>query len=168
MLFHQCISGLIATTGTREQVWERNLWTNPASGKTPGDASGASPYSGQPGAASGGTGGLPQSYHRIATLSLTAREPETVITFSDDDDVATVHTHQRRIITKLQNNPAAEQIEDISFDGTAGAVFELPVWAISFLSKKRKGGPGNASTLQKAREARELAVVSTESGREAA
>jgi hypothetical protein len=40
-------------------------------------------------------------------LSLTAPERETVITFSDADDTATVHTHQRRIITKLRNNPAA-------------------------------------------------------------
>ena len=87
-------------------------------------------------------------------MSLTAPERETVITFSDEDDTATIHTHQRRIITKLKNNPAAELIEDISFDGTAGAVFELPVWAISFLSKKRKGGPGNSLALQKAREIR--------------
>ncbi len=101
-------------------------------------------------------------------MSLTAPERETVINFSDEDDTATIHTHQRRIITKLKNNPAAELIEDISFDGTAGAVFEVPVWAISFLSKKRKGGPGNTETLRRARKARELAVVSTESGREAA
>jgi hypothetical protein len=44
-------------------------------------------------------------------LSLTAPERETVITFSDADETATVHTHQRRIITKLANNPAAKQIE---------------------------------------------------------
>ena len=96
-------------------------------------------------------------------MSLTAPERETVVTFSDEDDTATVHTHQRRIITKLKNNPAAELIEDISFDGTAGAVFELPVWAISFLSKKRKGGSGNVEALRRARQARELAVVSTKS-----
>jgi hypothetical protein len=101
-------------------------------------------------------------------LSLTAPERETVITFSDEGETATVHTHQRRIITKLHYNPAAELVERIDFDGTAGAVFEIPTWAISFLSKKRKGGPGNASALQKAHEARELAVVSTESGREGA
>ena len=101
-------------------------------------------------------------------MSLTAPERETVITFSDEDDTATIHTHQRRIITKLKNNPAASQLADISFDGTAGAVFELPVWAISFLSKKRKGGAGNALALRKARETRELAVVSTKSGAEVA
>ena len=101
-------------------------------------------------------------------MSLTASERETVITFSDADDTATIHTHQRRIITKLKNNPSATQLEDVSFDGTPGAAFELPVWAISFLSKKRKGGAGNAEALRRARQARELAVVSTESGREAA
>jgi hypothetical protein len=101
-------------------------------------------------------------------MSLTAPERETVITFSDEDETATVHTHQRRIITRLRKNPAATELEDLTFDGTAGASFEIPVWAISFLSKKRKGGAGNASALRKAREARELAVVSTKSSREAA
>jgi hypothetical protein len=101
-------------------------------------------------------------------LSLTAPERETVIGFSDEDGMATVHTHQRRIITKLKNNPAAELIEDISFDGTAGAVFELPVWAISFLTRKRKGNPNAAEHLAKARELRELPVVTTKSGSEAA
>ena len=80
-------------------------------------------------------------------MSLTAPERETVITFSDEDDTATIHTHQRRIITKLKINAAAEMVEDISFDGTVGAVFEVPVWAISFLSKERRG-PGNAETLR--------------------
>jgi hypothetical protein len=71
-------------------------------------------------------------------MSLTAPERETVITFSDDSDTATVHTHERRIITKLRNNPAAELVEDISFDGTAGAVFEMPADLISFRSGRRK------------------------------
>ena len=53
----------------------------------------------------------------LVRSSLTAPERETVITFSDEDDTATVHKHQRRIITKLGNNPAAEEIDDISFDG---------------------------------------------------
>lgn len=72
-------------------------------------------------------------------MSQTAPERETVITFSDEDDTATVHTHQRRIITKLKNNPAAELIEGISFDGTAGAVCELPADLISFRSARRTG-----------------------------
>jgi hypothetical protein len=72
-------------------------------------------------------------------LSLTAPERETVITFSDADETATIHTHQRRVITKLRNNPSAELIEDISFDGTAGAVFEIPADLITFRSGRRKG-----------------------------
>jgi hypothetical protein len=55
-------------------------------------------------------------------LSLTAPERETVITFSDADETATVHTHQRRIITKLRNNPAATKVDDLTFEGC-----QLPV-----------------------------------------
>lgn len=71
-------------------------------------------------------------------MSLTAPERETVILFSDDGDTATVHTHQRRIITKLKNNPAATLIENLTIEGTPGAVFELPADRISFLGPKRK------------------------------
>ncbi len=71
-------------------------------------------------------------------MSLTAPERETVITFSDADDTAQVHTHQRKIITKLKNNPAAELIEDISFGGTAGAVFEIPADLITFRKGRRQ------------------------------
>jgi hypothetical protein len=77
-------------------------------------------------------------------LSLTAPERETVITFSDEDGTATVHTHQRRIITKLRNNPTAAEVEDLTFDGTAGAVFEIPVDLISFRSGRRKLSPEQA------------------------
>ena len=87
-------------------------------------------------------------------MSLTAPERETVITFSDEDEMATVHTHQRRIITKLKNNPAAELIEDIAFDGTAGAVFEQPADLISFRSKKRQGR--ELSTVERAERVRQL------------
>jgi hypothetical protein len=92
-------------------------------------------------------------------LSLTAPERETVITFSDADDTATVHTHQRKIITKLKSNPAAELVEDISFDGTAGAVFELPADLVSFRSQrvKRETTPAQLVNLAKAREARRAA-----------
>src|SRR3954465_2055216 len=89
--------------------------------------------------------GLAQSYHpKGVNLSLTAPERETVITFSDEDDTATVHTHQRRIITKLRNNPAASELEDLTFQGTAGAVFEIPADLISFRSGRRKLSPEQA------------------------
>jgi hypothetical protein len=87
-------------------------------------------------------------------LSLTAPERETVITFSDDDDTATIHTHQRRIITKRANNPAAKQIEDLTFEGTAGAVFEIPADRISFRGPKseRPMSEAQKAALAKARE----------------
>jgi hypothetical protein len=77
-------------------------------------------------------------------LSLSAQERETVISFSDDSDTATVHTHQRRIITKLRNNPAATELQDLTFDGTAGAVFGIPADLISFRSGRRKLSPERA------------------------
>jgi hypothetical protein len=58
--------------------------------------------------------------------------------FSDEDDTATIHTHQRRIITKLLNNPAATKVEDLTFEGSVGAVFEIPAELISFRSGRRK------------------------------
>jgi hypothetical protein len=77
-------------------------------------------------------------------LSLTAPERETVITFSDEDETATVHTHQRRIITKLMNNPAAGLIERIDFANTVGAVVKIPADLISFRSGRRKLTPEQA------------------------
>jgi hypothetical protein len=90
-------------------------------------------------------------------LSLTAPERETVITFSDADDTATIHTHQRRIVTKLLNNPAATRVEDLTFEGSAGAVFEIPADLITFRSRRRKLSPAPAqaaaANLDKARRA---------------
>lgn len=77
-------------------------------------------------------------------MPLTAPERETVITFSDADDTATVHTYQRKIITKLRNNPAASEVDRFTFDGTAGAVFEIPADLISFRSGRRKLSPEQA------------------------
>jgi hypothetical protein len=82
-----------------------------------------------------------RTIERNKPVSLTAPERETVITFSDDSEIATVQTHHRPIITKLCNNPAAaevEEVEDLTFDGTAGAVFEIPADLISFRSSRRK------------------------------
>jgi hypothetical protein len=79
-----------------------------------------------------------RTIERNKPVSLTAPERETVITFSDDSEIATVQTHQRPIITKLCNNPAAAEVEDLTFDGTAGAVFEIPADLISFRSSRRK------------------------------
>lgn len=75
---------------------------------------------------------------RSNSLSLTAPERETVITFSDRGGHRDGPHPPAPIITKLKNNPADELIEEISFDGTADAVFELPADLISFRSKRRQ------------------------------
>lgn len=55
--------------------------------------------------------------------------------------------------------PAAELIEDISFDGTPGAVFEPPANRISFRGPKRQreATPAQIANLAKARESRQAA-----------
>jgi hypothetical protein len=90
-------------------------------------------------------------------MSLTAPERETVITFSDEDDTATIDTHQRRIITKLMNNPAAHLIERIDFDGTAGAAFEIPADLISFRSKRIKHDLSDAERMRRGERLRQVA-----------
>jgi hypothetical protein len=77
-------------------------------------------------------------------VSLTAPERESLITFSDDYDTATIHTHQRRIIIEASEQPGSEGDRGLSHDGTAGAVFELPVNLVSFRSGQRKLSPEQA------------------------
>jgi hypothetical protein len=85
--------------------------------------------------------------------SLTPEERETVIVFSDADGIATITTHQRRILTKLRNNPAAREVEDLSYGTTAGARFELPVSLLSFRTRVRTGRTGgNPEALRAYRE----------------
>jgi hypothetical protein len=73
--------------------------------------------------------------------NLTAPERETVILLSDADGVARISTHQPTILTKLRNNPAAVEIEDLSFGTTRGASFEIPASLISFRTKRRVLSP---------------------------
>jgi len=63
---------------------------------------------------------------------LTPYERETVILMSDGDDVATIATHQRTVLTKLENNPAAVKVEDLTHGGSRGAKFTLPAKLVSF------------------------------------
>ena len=78
-------------------------------------------------------------------------------TFNAADDTATIHTHQRRIISKLLNNPAATKVDDLTFEGSAGAVFEIPADLIRFRSGRRKMSPEQAqaaaANLDRARRA---------------
>jgi hypothetical protein len=70
-------------------------------------------------------------------MALTALERETVITFNDADEVASVYTAQRRLITQLKKNPAAVLVEEGVHEGSLWARFELPKNFISFRTKTR-------------------------------
>lgn len=56
---------------------------------------------------------------------------------NDEDDVAYIVTHQRSMITKLKNNPAAELLQEGLFGSTRWAQFTLPAEFLSFRSKKK-------------------------------
>jgi hypothetical protein len=85
---------------------------------------------------------------------LSAYERETIIVFNDAEDLATVTTHQRRMLTKLERNPAAEKIEDLPHGSQPGARYSVPAQLISIRSKKRAATKGNPESLQRARKVR--------------
>jgi hypothetical protein len=70
-------------------------------------------------------------------MALSAPERETVIVFNDADEVASVYTAQRRIITQLKKNPSATLVEEGVFERSPWARFELPKTFVSFRSKTR-------------------------------
>ena len=70
-------------------------------------------------------------------MSLTAPERETVIVMSDADELATVYSAQRSVITRLKKNRAARLLEEGRVDRSPWARFELPKSFISFRSKQR-------------------------------
>ena len=59
-------------------------------------------------------------------MPLTAFERESVVSFNDGEQTASVYTAQRRIITKLKKNPAATLVEEGKHDGSAWARFRYP------------------------------------------
>jgi hypothetical protein len=67
-------------------------------------------------------------------MSLTEFERETIINMNDGEDIAYIYSAQRKIITKLRNNPAAVLVEEGVHDGSAWARFTLPAAYISFRS----------------------------------
>jgi len=70
-------------------------------------------------------------------VSLTAPERETVIVMSDADELASVYTAQRPVITRLKKNRAARLLEEGRFEGSPWATFQLPKSFVSFRSKQR-------------------------------
>jgi hypothetical protein len=89
--------------------------------------------------------------HHLPGTHLTAAERETVILLDDESDVVIVTSWQRRIITRLEKNPVARKVEDMRHGSTVGARFELPVWSLSFRSKKRTGTAGNPENFRSPR-----------------
>jgi hypothetical protein len=67
-------------------------------------------------------------------MSLTDVERETIVSMNDGDSVAYVYTAQRRMITKLKNNPAAVLVEEGTHDGSVWARFTIPAELVSFRS----------------------------------
>ncbi len=81
---------------------------------------------------------MPRNPSSKTIPSLTADERETIILMDDGTDVAKISTHQKRILTKLKNNPAAKFIEDLTCGSSAGASFEIDASLISFRSRRTK------------------------------
>jgi hypothetical protein len=69
---------------------------------------------------------------------LTAYERETVVTMNDDDEHATVWTAQRRRITALKKNPAAELLAEGFHGKSAWARFRIPARMVSFRTTRVK------------------------------
>lgn len=65
-----------------------------------------------------------------------AAERETVITWSDADQVINISTAQARMITQLKNNPSATLVEIA--DGTH--FFELPLGLITVRKGRKSAG----------------------------
>lgn len=73
----------------------------------------------------------------MAYKGLTPYERETLVLMSDGDNVAQVHTFQRKVITKLKKNPEAVLVGEGSFGNNFWAKFELPAELVSFRTKTR-------------------------------
>lgn len=67
---------------------------------------------------------------RKVKMALEAAERETVITMSDADDFIHVQTSQRKWITKIEKNAAAEILEDFTFEKTRFITAKLPINAL--------------------------------------
>lgn len=80
--------------------------------------------------------------------NFSASERETIIRWSDDDDLVEVWTAQRAVITKLRNNAAYTEVASGVHGTSAWARFTIPVARFSFGAKRVLG----AETRAKMRE----------------
>lgn len=93
-------------------------------------------------------------------MSLSEYERETIVSMNDGDEVAHVYTAQRKLITRLKNNPAALLVEEGTHDGSAWARFTIPAGLVSFRSvrvRRELTGEQRAEMAERLRRGRESA-----------
>jgi hypothetical protein len=71
-------------------------------------------------------------------MSLTDYERETIINMNDGEPIARIYTAQRRVITRLKNNPAAVLVDEGTHEGSVWARFTIPAELVSFRSVRRQ------------------------------
>jgi hypothetical protein len=100
----------------------------------------------------------------VRLTPLSAYERETIIVFNDAEDLATITTHQRRILTKLERNPAAEKLEDLPHGRQPGARYSVPAQLISIRSKNRPATKGTPSRCKGPESTRASAANEAQTG----
>jgi hypothetical protein len=65
-------------------------------------------------------------------MALSDAERETIVSYSDADDIAYIYTAQRKVITQLKKNRAVKILEEGEFEGSAFLKCELPAKLINF------------------------------------
>ena len=86
-------------------------------------------------------------------MNLTKYERETVVNMNDEDDFAIVTTNQRRVITQLRNNPAAEE-RDSPYAG-GYAQFTIPARLVRFGKPRKLSDETRAKLADNARKAQQ-------------
>ncbi len=71
-------------------------------------------------------------------MALTAAERETVVLMNDADKFIIINTSQRKMVTVLERNAAAEILSDTTFEGTRFLEVKLPLNAFGIRNPKGK------------------------------
>lgn len=79
--------------------------------------------------------------------SLTAPERETVITACDEDELMTIWTAQRPMITKLRKNPAAVLVEEGKVGSSVWARFQVPADLLTIRKPRKSLTPSQRESL---------------------
>jgi len=93
-------------------------------------------------------------------MSLTEYERETTVSMNDGDEVAHIYTAQRKVITRLKNNPAAVLVVEGTHDGSVWARFTIPAGLVSFRSataRRELTAEQRATAAERLRQGREAA-----------